>query len=192
MTIQRLTILALTVAVASTFAGCKRTGTHGASADIRHRIFEVPAELLDEVVPPEKRTSITNSTYSIAQGSQADLSTLMDGMLSDSGLLVDASRRISVWPKTADTWAYSKTDGELLGGGSGAGFVGVRSRGGHHEIRIEYDVNHTINTREPIQSKLTYEGALADDGVLIALRPFKRTDGVAVVHIVAFEAENWR
>jgi len=92
----------------------------------------------------------------------------------------------------ADTWAYSRADGKLLGGGGGAGFLGVRSKNGLREIRIEYDVTHTINTVESIQAKVTYEGIVPPDGVLLVLRPFERTDGTAVVHLLAFEIGNWQ
>ena len=53
-------------------------------------------------------------------------------------------------------------------------------------------MTHTINTAEPLQAKVTYEGAVPADGVLLALSPFERTDGTAVVHLIAFEIENWR
>ena len=189
---KRLATFALAVAIANTFAGCQHRIAHSASAVIRYRIFEAPAKLVDDVVPAENRTLLTGSSYTVARGSRADLSALLDGMLADSGLLADASRRISFWPKTADTCSYTRADSKLLGAGGVAGFLGVRAKGSRHEIRIEYDVTHTINTREPILSKLAYEGAIPDNGVLIALGPFQRTDGAAVVHVIAFEAENWR
>jgi hypothetical protein len=189
---KRLATFALAVAIANTFAGCQHRIAHSASAVIRYRIFEAPAKLVDEVVPAENRTPLMGSAYTITHGSRADLSALLDGMFADSGLLADASRRISFWPKTADTWTYMRNDSKLLGAGGASGYLGVRSKGRRHEIRIEYDVTHTINAREPIHSKLAYEGAMPDNGVLIALCPFQRTDGAAVVHIIAFEAENWR
>lgn len=188
---QRLAMIALVVAVTSTFAGCRLGGGQNASAVIRYKVFEAPANLVDRIVPAVNRTPMEGSTYLLAQGTQADLTALQNGMLTDSSLLVDHSRRIYFWPKEADTWSYSRADGKLVGGGTGAGFLGVRSKGGRHEIRIEYRVGHSINTREPIHSKLAYEGALSNS-VMIALMPCPRTDGEAVVHIIAFQADGWR
>ena len=188
---QRLAMIALAVAVTSTFAGCKLGSAQNTSAVIRYKVFETPATLVDRIVPAVNRTPIEGSTYLLAQGTQGDLTALQDGMLTDSGLLVDRSRRIYFWPKEADGWTYCRVDEKVVGGGGGAGSLGVRSKHGRHEIRVEYLVIHTINTREPIQSKLTYEGALSNR-VLIALMPFRRTDGEAVVHIIAFQADGWR
>jgi hypothetical protein len=188
---QRLAIIALVAAVTSTFAGCKLGGGQNTSAVIRYKIFEAPATLVDRIVPAVNRAPIEGSTYLLAQGTQADLTALQDGMVTGSGLLVDHSRRIYFWPKQADAWTYAWSDEKSVGWGTGAGFLGVRSKGRRHEIRIEYRVGHDINSREPIQSKLTYEGPLSNS-VLIALMPFQRTDGEAVVHVIAFQADGWR
>ncbi len=189
---KRLATFALAVAIANAFAGCQHRIAHSASAVIRYRIFEAPAKLVDDVVPAENRTPVMGSSYTVARGSRADLSALLDGMLADPGLLADACRWISLWPKTADGCTYTRADSKLPVAGGVAGYLGVRSKGNRHEVRIEYDVTHTIDTREPILSKLACEGAILDNDVLIALSPFQRTDGAAVVHVIAFEAENWR
>jgi hypothetical protein len=190
--VQKLPMLIVVLVVAAGGAGCRRSGRQAAVADIRYRVFEAPAEVLDSVIPQHDRIPSDGSDYWFAFGSDTSLSVLLDAMLADSGLLADHTRTISHWPKTADTWAYSKADGRLLGGGGGAGFLGVQAVAGAGVIRIEYDVTHTINTAEPLQLKAIYEGSVPPSGVLIAFKPFNRTDGAALAHVVAFEVANWR
>src|ERR1035437_9782928 len=98
---QRLAMIALAVAVTSTFAGCKLGSGQNASAVIRYKVFEAPATLVDRIVPAVNRTPIEGSTYLLAQGTQGDLTALQAGMLTDSGLLVARSRRVYFWPGVA-------------------------------------------------------------------------------------------
>ena len=72
----------------------------------------------------------------------------------------------------------------------GAGFLGVRQLKGALEIRIEYDISHTINTLEPIQSNIIYEGPFPIDQSLIFFAPFKRKDNTKRVHVLVFNAVN--
>jgi hypothetical protein len=190
--LKNLTAFTLALALAGLLSGCQRHTAGATTADIRYRIFEAPSSVVDEAIPPGMRMRIANSAYSAAHPSPAALASLFNGMSGDSGLLVDHSQTIASGPKTADTWAYSKADATLLGFGSGGGLLGVQTRNGTRQISIEYDVTHTINAREPIQSRIAYDGPVPGDGVLIALKPFERTDGTTLVHLIVFEFGNWK
>src|ERR1039458_6691036 len=148
-TMQRLAMIALAVAVTSTFAGCKLGSAQNTSAVIRYKVFEAPATLVDRIVPAVNRTPIEGSTYLLAQGTQGDLTALQDGMLTDSGLLVDRSPRIYFWPKAADGWTYCRVDEKLVGRGRRAGFLGAPYKDGRLEIWVECLVRHSANNREP-------------------------------------------
>jgi len=189
---QRLVILTVVLALASVCAGCRRSARQTASADIRYRIFEAPADVVDAVIPQESRAQIDGSDYAIAFSSSTNLAVLLQAMVTDSGLLADHTRTISWWPNVADTWVYSRADGTLLGGGGGTGFLGVQTHAGVRKIRVEYDVTHSINTATGLHSKVTYDGTVPPLGVLIALSPFRRTDGTELAHVLAFEVGNWR
>ena len=189
---RTITTFALVLFLASVGAGCRHAAPPTAVASIRYRIFETPTDVVDAVIPRENRTQIEGSSYWIASVSPTNLAVLLDAMTTDAGLLADKQRTISWWPKVADTWAYSRADGTLLGGGVGVGFLGVHADEDVRKIRIEYDVTHTINTSDLVQSKVVYEGAVPPLGVLIALRPFERSDGTPLAHILAYEVTDWR
>jgi len=188
---KKLTALTIGLILTSMLLGCQSNDGGSASADIRYRVFEAPADIVDKVVPNANRSQLDSSAYSVAQVSATDLELLLKSISARPGLLVDHSRRISWWPRIADSWSYSRADGTLLGGGGGAGFLGVRQKRGIREIRIEYDVTHSINTRETIQLKVLYEGAISGEAIVL-LKPFEREDGTRLVHVLAFEASNWK
>lgn len=172
-------------------AGCFPRSGSTASADIRYRVFEVSPDAFDEVLPPETRTQVADSKYFSAPVAADEIAALVKGAAADTGVLVDQTRPISWWPKTADTWSYSKADGKLLGGGTGSGFLGVRTVAGSKELRIEYNVTHSIQTAEPISTTILYEGSVPEEGLLFAM-PFQRSDGTPLVHVIAFEVSNWQ
>ena len=180
--------------VALSLLGCqshRKDGAGTARANIRYRVFEISRDIADKTIPKDKRRSIEDSLYSVADVSKADIELLLNSISSKPGMLAEHSRTISWWPRIADTWSYSRADGVLLGGGGGAGFLGVRSISGSHEIRIEYNVAHTINTLKSIQSNVTYEGPFPKEGSLAILTPFERKDGTELVHILLFDVTNW-
>lgn len=189
---RKLTALTVVLILASMLLGCQSKDGGSACADIRYRVFEAARDTVEKAVPNAERTPLDNSAYLVAQVSAGDLESLLKGISADTSLLVDQSRVISWWPKVADTWSYSKADRTLLGGGSGAGFLGVRSKGGSTEIRIEYNVMHNINTGESTQSKISYEGPAPEEGGIVFLKPFERKDGTKLVHVIVFETTNWK
>jgi hypothetical protein len=190
---KKSSVFAAIIVLTGLLTGCGELGigSQTAAADIRYRVFEIPRNAIDEIIPTETRAPVAGSNYTIARTNPSTVKALANHMREDSGLMVDHSRRISFWPRTADTWAYSTAEGKLLGGSTGAGFLGVRNKYGKREIRIEYDLLHDINTGKPLRSQFIYEGAVPPDGVLIAMNPFGRTDGTELVHLIAFEIENW-
>ena len=107
---QKVTVFVGILAMTGIWAGCQRSGDSTASADIRYRVFEAPAVVVDNVIPTANRMPIADSPYSIAHTTPTALASLLKESLTDSGLLSDHSRTISWWPKTADTWAYSRAD----------------------------------------------------------------------------------
>jgi len=166
-------------------------GSGSARAKIRYRVFEISRDIVDNAIPKIRRTNIEDSLYSVAEVSRTDITLLLNSISSKPGMLADHSRTISWWPMVADTWSYSRADGVLLGGGGGTGFLGVRNINGSHEIRIEYNVTHTINTLNSIRSEVIYEGPFPEEGSLAILTPFERKDGTELVHILLFDATNW-
>jgi hypothetical protein len=165
-------------------------GAGTACANVRRRVFEISRDIADKAIPEIKRRNIENS-YSVSEVSKADITLLLNNISSKPGMLTDHSRTISGWPGIADSWSYTIVEGVLNGSSSGAGFVGVRNINGSNEIRIEYNVTHTINTLKPISSKVIYEGLFPKKGSLAILTPFKRKDGAELVHILLFDATNW-
>lgn len=183
--------LTLGVALTTAFFGCQGRDGKSLQVNIRYRIFEAPRDVVHSVVSNAKRVSVQNSAYSVVLISTADLKSLMDKMPLEPGLLVDRSRTISWWPKVADTWTYSRA-GTLSGVGSGAGFLGVREASDGRELRIEYDVTHSIETVIPIQSKISYEGSAPEEGALLFVAPFHLKDGSQQDHLIVFEIADWR
>lgn len=75
----------------------------------------------------------------------------------------------------------------MTGSGGGTGYLGVRKKAAQHQIRIEYNVTHSIGTRNPIRSKIFYEGPVPPGRALFFFAPVERTDGSKVFHVIAFE-----
>ena len=185
---SKFMVLVTYIGAGISLTGCNANSGGSASADIRYRVFELSPNALENV-QTGKWTQIGSSSYSVAPVTTTEIATLVKSAVTNTGVLVDHLRQVSGWPRVADTWSYSKADGNLLGGGTGTGFLGVRRRG-TNEIRIEYTINHTINTSMP-ESKIIYEGAIPEDG-LVFVRPFERKDGAKLIHVITFEVSNWK
>jgi hypothetical protein len=117
-----------------------------------------------------------------------------------SRILADNSRVVSTdwWrPGLADAWSYSRTDpigstGALAGSGGAEGFLGYKLRNGHEEIRIEYNIHHTIDLAEKsgavdVNSKILYQGDVPPGGNLFFLVPFFRSDDSAHYLVIDFD-----
>lgn len=186
---MKLPLLALIALVSILSSGCDSGSTHSPDTSIRYRIIEVPKGIINSLIPENRRVAVEGSTYQIVTSSSAEIEELISHQLPDSGLLTDHQRNVNWWPKVADTWSYSRADHQLLGSGGGAGFLGVQIKDDSPEIRIDYDVTHSINTSDAVTSKLFYEGKVPPNRVLIAIKPFQRTDGTELFHIIVFEIE---
>lgn len=187
-------IIAISILFAFTLINMIGCGprTVPASATVQYRVFEVFEDDINKTVPVAKRTQTDSAGYALARVSSDDLKLLLSGIAAKPGLLTDSTRRVAGWPKVADTWTYTRADGTPPGSGGGAGFLGVGTKNGIHEVRIEYNVMHDMGATEPIRTKIAYEGATTDTDVLLFIKPFVRKDGTKLAHVIAFEVTDWR
>jgi len=130
----------------------------------------------------------------MAEISSDTFNTLLNAIGEKPGLLADQSRTIFSnfwWPGLADTWSYSRSSDKLLGNGGGTGVLGLRVRNGQKEIRIEYNVGHTIDLTGrgtvDLNSKIFYAGKIPQNGALAFLVPFFRKDDSAHYLVVVYE-----
>jgi len=77
-------------------------------------------------------------------------------------------------------------DGFYTGGGAGS--LGVRERGGHLEVRLDYIIDHRgPRGQKLIESKLFYEYRYPEGEVLLFHAPSHASGGIARQHVIAFE-----
>ncbi len=203
-----MNMLKIAVVMALITSGClpgHGTGKHTwEQAKVRLRIFEVPPDVVDSIIPKETRKPLNDSTYVTAEASAEIVSSLLDGMAANPGLLHDQKRPIRGWSSTRDQWICCKADKALQGTSHGEGSPGVRIRDGVREIRLEYNVTHTIDVTPtndetepatkgtlPIEEKIYYEGPVPPDKIIIFMKPFVRSDGTELVHLLVFEVVKW-
>jgi hypothetical protein len=170
-------------------AGCENQSTR---ARVHLRVFEVPTQVLRLHTSGEKPCKVADSQYVLSVVNANDLNAMLRLPGSDSHLLTDSTRVIDDWPAVADTWVYSpsyiggRPDGFYTGGGVGS--LGVRQRGGHLEVRLDYLVNHRgPRGQKLIESKLFYEYRYPEGQVLVFHAPSHAPDGIARQHVIAFE-----
>jgi len=187
---RRFILVSAMTAVAMS-CGCPRFRPAAASAGFRYRVFETSVDVIDEAIPPGLRETISDSVYSVSKVNSGQLYVLLAHVAERPGLLAEKMRNISHWPKVADTWSYSRAysdqDAYLTGSGGGTGYLGVCKKGAKHQIRIEYNVTHSIGTRNPIRSDIFYEGPVPTGRTLFFFAPVERTAGSKVFHVIAFE-----
>lgn len=182
---------------------CENPETERTEALVRIRMFEVPQEVVDTIIPQDARKPLDESTYMAVEANPATVSSLLDGMVPEPGLLVDEVQHVIGW-LSADCWGCSKADTELLGASLATGVLGVRTRDGVRDIRIEYDISHTIDSSPygeknepkatgtlPIQEKVHYEGPVPPEKIIMFIKPFVRSDGTELVHLLVFEVVKW-
>ncbi len=179
-------VVALVLAPSVVAGGEPAAGTRGGVV-FRYWVFESDRAVMDRFIPPEKRAAIKDSNHVLAKLAAKQKAALLKCALPQPGLLVEKETLISSWPRVADTWAASRAADGLLGGSTGAGFLGVREKDGTRDIRIEYTVLHTINTTNALESKLFYEGPGGYGGLRVFLAPIQRDDGTRLYHVVAFQ-----
>lgn len=185
-------LIALLTLIAALWTGCDSGSERSMLVEpvtIHQRVFEVPTSVVDPLFTADRRHSPQGSSYQIVKATAAESIELFNNRQADTDLLVDRKRSIHLWPHEADTWAYSRATNQILGGGSGSGFFGIKMDDNQHLIRIDHDISHTINTTQSDTVKLFYEGGLTEHQPLIALNPFERKDGTKLTHVIIFELQ---
>lgn len=175
--------------------GCQSRGPReifSARAEIRYRIFEVSRELAETVARIPSMAGLQDIPYSVAKARETDVAALLAGMYSKPGLLKDGSRKVSSWPYVSNAWTYGRPDRDCIRAGTGGGSLGVRSINRIDEIKIYYEVSHTIDHLEPMRGRLIYEGPLPEQGYIVFLSPYVSHDRREIVHVILFEITNWK
>ena len=169
--------------------GC---GSQSTKARVHLRVFEVPTQVLRLHTSDEKPHKVADSDYALSIVNPNDLNAMLRSKGSMSRLLADSTRVINDWPAATDTWVYSPSyagvgpDGFYTGGGAGS--LGVRERGGHLEVRLDYIVDHRgPRGQKLIESKLFYEYRYPEGQVLLFHAPSHAPDGILRQHVIAFE-----
>lgn len=182
--------LILTAWIGMTPTSSANDGGGTAVADVRCRVFEVPTEVADQIVPP---TAINDAEApDAAVISTEELEALVSAACADTGMLNDHKRTVGWWPYVADTFVYTKSDAMFSGSGGGAGFLGVRQVGTAREFNVDYHIHHHwTRMRERIDTKLRYRGALPT-GPMVFIISFDQADGGRRSLVVAVEVTGWR
>lgn len=173
---------------------------------LRTRVFEVDADLVDSLIPDISRdrgampdskldtpASITRMVgsplTSISQTAEIDpdvLAKLLTSGATGPGILVDKQREVTWWPHLASTWGYSRV-GEFFGSGGATGTLGFRQHHGIAQLRVEYRVNHSLNTKLRADAEIIWEGAAPPSGRARAFFvPFSHQDGAARYLVIIF------
>jgi hypothetical protein len=174
-----------------------KAATLAVSNEVRYRVFETDAALVDKLVPSETRQrgderekgliysgSPPNAVSQMAEIGRETLSALLSNLSDSPGMLVDRQREVLMWPKMADSESYSRSNGV---GGLG-GFIGFQRSHGAAQLRVQYHVHHLINVRQAVNAEIFYEGAAPQSGSAHAFFvPFTREDGSEKYLVVEFE-----
>ncbi len=212
-----LPVLAVPVTLLMSSGGLMAYTAHD-SAAIRYRVFIADAKAVDQLIPAGQRLNGVRPGAKACQthgpneqeyfqgnfkmkghvpeveAQRAEISSVaLDALLASvpekSGVLCDRTRQLTTdwWqPGMADTWIFNRH--ELQSMGSGGGLLGLRSRNGVREVRLEYYVNHTlIGTSRSIGAKLLYEGPVSASGALAFLVPFLHADDSAHYLVIVYE-----
>ena len=187
--------LAAAPIIFAVFAFTPAPPASSASATIRYRVFELPADLLDQQIPPTSRTSAelpdpdavapseyTGSPFTASAQTievpDALLATLLRNAVTPPGLLTDGSRFVDYWPRIADSWNYSFAQPNFLGGGGATLFLGIRSFNRQLQLRVEGVVTHDLDTRLRAQAPIIWHGnAPSPNTSRLFLVPFFRKNG---------------
>jgi hypothetical protein len=170
-------------------AGCASQAT---KARVHLRVFEVPTQVLRLHTPEQNPSRVSGSDYLLSVVTPNDLNAMLRSKGAKSRLLADSTRVINDWPAVADTWVYSPSYADIGPGaictGGGAGSLGVRERGGHLEVRLDYLVDHRgPQGQKLIASKIFYEYRYPEGRVLLFHTPSNAPDGSSRHHVIAFE-----
>jgi hypothetical protein len=203
-TLRSLFVLITLAAVVCTYyVNYRRTA---ATANVTYRIFLVNAGALEPVVGKHTGVRVQQSPFVWVILDDRELESLVDNKQATRPLRSNM-RVISIWPKQADSFAYTfsrqvpvSVDGRLMNTfpisevGGLAGFPGVCRIGlNNYRLRLEYNVNHqgpadetpTVAPVNPtkLSGKLFYEGP-APDGHLVFFARF----GEGRYYVVVFDA----
>ena len=169
--------------------GCESQGT---PARVHLRVFEVPMQVLRLQTSEQNPYKLADSAYSVSTVTPGRLNSMLRSPTTESRVLADTTRVVNDWPAATDTWVYSprydRIGPESMYSGGGAGSLGVRERGGHLELRLDYIVNHRGPQGERlVESKIFYEYRYPEGQVLLFHTPVDTSGGNPRLHVIAFE-----
>jgi hypothetical protein len=170
-------------------AGCESQGT---PARVHLRVFEVPTQVLRLHTSEPNPYKLSDSAYSLSVVTSNDLNAMLRSKVAQPRMLADSTRVVNDWPAATDTWVYSPGYAGLgpdsMSTGGGAGYLGVRERGGNLEVHLDYMVNHRgPQGQKLIESKIFYEYRYPEGRVLLFHTPSHAPDGISRQHVIAFE-----
>ena len=196
----RISVVLFAIVAAACLGGCATRPSAdrwqpGPRTEVHYSVFEVASDDASTAVAKESRRRVAESTYDVAVVASAAFEQLKRVTLADSGTLADGDVTVGAWPRGIATgWSYSRADDDVLGAGNGTGYLGVRAERQSRQLRIAFEITHTLNrarTVDPaarIEAPIFYEGTMEPDHVVVFLAPFTRTDGRQVTHVIAFRA----
>jgi len=156
--------------------------------ELNYKVFETDAGAVDRLVPLDLRepgNSLSSAgVYTLAQPytavaqmaeiEDAVLTNLLEQAFTNSGLLVNATRKgTEIYQWRSDTWSYDNSEAS----GKGEGFCGMGRDRQSMRFRIRYRVSHNASNsaRYPISAEISYEGPTPPQGKARAFFiPFSR------------------
>lgn len=174
-----------------------RFGYAAMVGDVRYRVFEARAAVLDPLVPAALRHEGFNRAPRTRDGAaarhktqtaeldEAALATLYAHASTNSGFL--AERRLAgreIWRAQGKAWSY---DGQW-GAGSGAGGLRLTDKDHVYQLGTRYHVSHTFpGAPAPVTAEISYQGEAPPlDCARVFLVPYMR-DGRDAYLVIAFE-----
>lgn len=170
-------------------AGCESQGT---KARVHLRVFEVPTQVLRLHMPDRSPRKLSDSAYFVSVVTPSDLDAMLRSQGANPRLLAESTRVINDWPAVPDTWVYAPAYAgmrlDTICAGGGVGYLGVRERGGHLDVHLDYMVDHRgPQGQKLVDSKIFYEYRYPEGQVLLFHTPASGSEGAPQQHVIAFE-----
>jgi hypothetical protein len=170
------------------------------TGEVRYRVFEANASLVDRLIPAAlredgfnraSRTGDAAAARGKAQTAELDettVGTLYANASTNSGFLADKRLAgMEVWSARGEAWNYSGQSG------SGSGRGGLRLTDKNHSIQLgaRYQVSHkSTGTPSPVAAEISYQGeAPPPECARAFMLPFTH-DGRDVYLVIAFEVQS--